>query len=131
MTSSSSFTDTAFSFPFPFTRSFPNPNTSASGRERVCVTILPGECCDFVERCPTRRTTPGIADIDDGLGNFCAPDDPATTFLLDFSKNLINDEVLSTLLELVKEARVEESVERKECEGAARPRRVQICLARA
>lgn len=32
---------------------------------------------------------------------------PATTIFLDYSKNLINDQVLSTLLELVKEAGVE------------------------
>lgn len=32
---------------------------------------------------------------------------PATTILLDYSKNLINDQVLSTLLDLVKEAGVE------------------------
>lgn len=34
---------------------------------------------------------------------------PNTSFLLDYSKNLINEEVLATLLELVKEAGVEEA----------------------
>lgn len=34
-------------------------------------------------------------------------DDPSTTLLLDYSKNLINEEVLSTLFALVKEAGVE------------------------
>jgi len=36
-----------------------------------------------------------------------SPDGAGTTFLLDFSKNLINEEVLSTLLSLVREAEVE------------------------
>ena len=40
---------------------------------------------------------------------YVSSDNPATTFLLDYSKNLINDEVLATLLELVKEAKVEEN----------------------
>ncbi|KAH7902921.1 hypothetical protein BJ138DRAFT_987766, partial [Hygrophoropsis aurantiaca] len=33
--------------------------------------------------------------------------DPSTTFLLDYSKNLINKPVLSTLLSLAREAQVE------------------------
>ena len=39
---------------------------------------------------------------------YTSPHDPATTFLLDYSKNLINEEVLQNLLSLAEEARVEE-----------------------
>ena len=39
---------------------------------------------------------------------FTSPDDPDVTFLLDFSKNLITEPILGTLLELVREAQVEE-----------------------
>jgi len=38
---------------------------------------------------------------------YTAQDDPATTFLLDYSKNLVNDTVLSELFALVREAGVE------------------------
>ena len=38
---------------------------------------------------------------------YVSPEDPSVTFLLDFSKNLIDENILSTLLELVKEAQVE------------------------
>jgi len=38
---------------------------------------------------------------------YTAHDDPATTFLLDFSKNLVNETVLSELFALVREAGVE------------------------
>ena len=39
---------------------------------------------------------------------FTSPDDPSVTFLLDFSKNLITEPILATLLDLVREAQVEE-----------------------
>ncbi|KAI1798358.1 glucose-6-phosphate isomerase [Ganoderma leucocontextum] len=39
---------------------------------------------------------------------FTSPDDPKLTFLLDFSKNLITEPILDTLLDLVREAQVEE-----------------------
>ncbi|KAG8960274.1 glucose-6-phosphate isomerase [Tulasnella sp. 419] len=39
---------------------------------------------------------------------YVSPTDPSTTFLLDFSKNLINDDVLNTLFDLVREAGVEQ-----------------------
>ena len=38
---------------------------------------------------------------------YVSPEDPSVSFLLDFSKNLIDENILSTLLELVKEAQVE------------------------
>ncbi|KAH8116214.1 glucose-6-phosphate isomerase [Phellopilus nigrolimitatus] len=40
---------------------------------------------------------------------YTSKDDPATTFLLDYSKNLITEPILNTLLELVKEAGVEQT----------------------
>ena len=40
---------------------------------------------------------------------YTAHDDPSTTFLLDYSKNLINDSVLSELFNLVREAEVEQA----------------------
>jgi len=39
---------------------------------------------------------------------YTSPHDSATTFLLDYSKNLINEEVLETLLSLAKEAGIEQ-----------------------
>lgn len=39
---------------------------------------------------------------------YVSPDDPSVTFLLDYSKNLVNEPVFATLLDLVREARVEE-----------------------
>ncbi|PIL27376.1 hypothetical protein GSI_10523 [Ganoderma sinense ZZ0214-1] len=39
---------------------------------------------------------------------FTSPDDANVTFLLDFSKNLITEPILGTLLDLVREAQVEE-----------------------
>jgi len=38
---------------------------------------------------------------------YVSPDDPAVTFLLDYSKNLITEPILNTLLALVREAEVE------------------------
>ncbi|KAL5476678.1 PGI1 [Sanghuangporus weigelae] len=39
---------------------------------------------------------------------YSSKDDPATTFLLDYSKNLVTEPILNTLFELVREARVEQ-----------------------
>ncbi|TCD64035.1 glucose-6-phosphate isomerase [Steccherinum ochraceum] len=38
---------------------------------------------------------------------YVSPDDPSVTFLLDFSKNLITEPILATLLDLVREAQLE------------------------
>ncbi|THH05608.1 hypothetical protein EW145_g4673 [Phellinidium pouzarii] len=40
---------------------------------------------------------------------YTSPDDPSTTFLLDYSKNLITEPILKTLFELVREAGVEQT----------------------
>lgn len=40
---------------------------------------------------------------------YTSKDDPATTFLLDYSKNLVTEPILNTLLDLVKEAGVEQT----------------------